>query len=213
MAQHTPPYLVAPGSIRKCLDQIKKASTPDRVTQDFVQTKLGIKGGSGAALIPFLKKVGFVNSDGTPSELYKRFRNPSESEAAVAAAIKHGYRSLYEMNEYSHELADPELKGLVMQATGLAEDSPVVSLIQRTFKNLKEYADFNVSDSATSSQSDQAVQKVTGEKGNITRIRAAPQPGMNLSYTINLNLPATADIAVFNAIFRSLKENLLGDAG
>ncbi|MFN2623743.1 MAG: DUF5343 domain-containing protein, partial [Chthoniobacterales bacterium] len=96
MAQNSPPYLVAPGSIRKCLEQIKKASTPDRVTQDFIQTKLGIKGGTGAALIPFLKKIGFVNSDGTPSDLYKRFRNPSESGPAVAAAIKHGYRSLYE---------------------------------------------------------------------------------------------------------------------
>jgi hypothetical protein len=33
--------------------------------------------------------------------------------------------------------------------------------------------------------------------------------GLNLSYTINLNLPPTSDIAVFNAIFKSLKENLL----
>jgi hypothetical protein len=33
--------------------------------------------------------------------------------------------------------------------------------------------------------------------------------GLNLKYTINLNLPATSDIAVFNAIFKSLKENLL----
>jgi hypothetical protein len=36
--------------------------------------------------------------------------------------------------------------------------------------------------------------------------------GLNLAYIINLNLPATSDIAVFNAIFKSLKENLLKDA-
>jgi hypothetical protein len=36
--------------------------------------------------------------------------------------------------------------------------------------------------------------------------------GMNLSYTINLNLPATTDVAVFNAIFKSPKENLLKDS-
>lgn len=35
--------------------------------------------------------------------------------------------------------------------------------------------------------------------------------GLNLAYTINFNLPATAAIAVFNAIFKSLKENLLKD--
>jgi hypothetical protein len=33
--------------------------------------------------------------------------------------------------------------------------------------------------------------------------------GFNLSYTINLNLPETADVEVFNAIFKSLKEHLL----
>jgi hypothetical protein len=50
-------------------------------------------------LVPAVRSSRAVNSDGTPSELYKRFRNPRESGAAVAAAIKHGYRSLYEMNE------------------------------------------------------------------------------------------------------------------
>ena len=33
--------------------------------------------------------------------------------------------------------------------------------------------------------------------------------GFSLGYTINLNLPATSDPAVFDAIFKSLKENLL----
>jgi len=32
---------------------------------------------------------------------------------------------------------------------------------------------------------------------------------LRLSYTINLNLPATTEIEVFNAIFKSLRENLL----
>jgi hypothetical protein len=34
--------------------------------------------------------------------------------------------------------------------------------------------------------------------------------GMNLSYTINLNLPPSPDPEVFNAIFKALKEHLLG---
>ena len=33
--------------------------------------------------------------------------------------------------------------------------------------------------------------------------------GINLSYTINLNLPPTTDVEVFNAIFKSLKQHLL----
>jgi hypothetical protein len=49
------PYLSGPGSIRTALEKIAEAATPDRVTQDFVQTMLGIKGGTGAAIIPFPK--------------------------------------------------------------------------------------------------------------------------------------------------------------
>ncbi len=41
------------------------------------------------------------------------------------------------------------------------------------------------------------------------RLPATGNGALNLSYTINLNLPETSDIQVFNAIFRSLKENLL----
>lgn len=33
--------------------------------------------------------------------------------------------------------------------------------------------------------------------------------GLNPGYTINLHLPATSDIAVYNAIFKSLREHLL----
>lgn len=33
--------------------------------------------------------------------------------------------------------------------------------------------------------------------------------GLSLGYTVNLHLPATSDVAVFNAIFRSLREHLL----
>jgi hypothetical protein len=36
---------------------------------------------------------------------------------------------------------------------------------------------------------------------------------LGLSYTINLNLPATTEIEVFNAIFKSLRENLLRESG
>ena len=32
---------------------------------------------------------------------------------------------------------------------------------------------------------------------------------LGISYTINLNLPATTEIEVFNAIFKSLKNNII----
>jgi hypothetical protein len=109
------PYLASPGSIKTGLERIRTAATPERVTGDFITTKLQIKGGTGLALIPFLKKIGFVGSDGSPTELYKRFRNPTIGATAAADAIKIGYRPLKEINEYFYELSDPDLLNLILQ--------------------------------------------------------------------------------------------------
>jgi len=207
------PYLAAPGSIIKCLEKISNAATPEKVTGDFVKTKLAIKGGTGGALPAFLKKIGFVNSDGTPTDIYIQFRNPAEAGYAVARAIKIGYKPLYESNEYAHELNDTALKGLIVQVTGQEAKSIIVTYTLRTFKNLIKLADFDIttSDSTSVENDDKDVKAITPIR---TQTNNEPKPstrklGMNLSYTINLNLPATSDISVFNAIFKSLKENLL----
>lgn len=205
------PYLVSPGSIKNCLDKIKAAATPERVTGDFVSTKLQIKGGTGAALIPYLKKIGFVASDGSPTDLYVRFRNHATAGAAVASAIRHGYKALEEVNEYFYELSDKDLLALVVQVTGVEEGNSVAKLTLSTLKALKAFADFEAKPDAAPKNAEKAtVQDVDGS-GRRQAERSDPggRLGLNLAYTINLNLPATSDQAVFNAIFRSLKEHLL----
>lgn len=206
------PYLATPGNITKCLEKIADAATPEKVTGDFINTKLSIKGGSGRALVPFLKKIGFVNPDGTPSNLYKKYRNPSESGAAVGAAIRTGYAPLYEVNEYCHELNDGDLKGLIVQITGQDKNSGVVQKILTTFKKLKDFADFEAGLSSPDGPDASEKHEESAYKQELPRMiqhGMSQKYGMNLSYTINLNLPATSDISVFNAIFKSLRENLL----
>ncbi len=138
----TLPYLASPGSIKTCLDKIKAAATPDRVTQDFINTNLQIKGGTGAALIPYLKKVGFVASDGSPTDIYKKFRNHATAGSAVASAVKTGYKALEQVNEYFYELNDKDLLALIVQVTGVEEGNQVAKLILSTLKTLKAFAKF-----------------------------------------------------------------------
>ena len=66
------PYVSAPGSVEKALKGIKSAATPSSVSQDFVKTILGIKGGSGNQITAYLKKIGFATADGTPTDIYKK---------------------------------------------------------------------------------------------------------------------------------------------
>lgn len=207
----TLPYVTAPGNIEKALNGIKAAATPERVSQDFVKTILQIKGGSGDQMNSFLKKIGFANSDGTPTEIYAKFRNPSTSGRAAADALRKGYAALYKRNEFMHELDESELRGLIIEETGQSSDSNAVQLSMAAIKAIKSFADWSEASEApevanTSLNTPETtlphLNHQIGETDN-------KDIGLNLSYTINLNLPATSDIAVFNAIFKSLKENLM----
>jgi Family of unknown function (DUF5343) len=201
-----------PGTLGKVLDKLKEAATPQRFTQDFVADTLAFKGQYALAVIPFLKKIGFLSGDGSPTEIYKRFRNDNESGRAMAEAIRIGYGSLFKINEKVYELSDDQLKGLIVQATGGKKDDSATKFILQCFKALKARAVFEGGalvpatketgpESGSAKNADQAA-SFKGSEGGI---------GMNLSYTINLNLPPSTDIAVFNAIFQSLRKNLLRD--
>ncbi|WP_428307315.1 DUF5343 domain-containing protein [Lacipirellula sp.] len=206
-----PPFMNAYGLIPQIFDRIKSAKTPPRFTQDFLASKLGFSSGSGRAFIPFAKRLGFIGSDGVPTELYSRFRNTATSRLAMAEAVRKGFADLFSRNEYVYELPEPALRGLIVEATGLEEDSPTLRAIAKSFMELRELADFdNESDVIADADSSNSV--ANGPPTSLPLQVHHNQPstiGVGLSYTINLNLPETTDIAVFNAIFKSLRENLL----
>lgn len=205
------PYITATGNIERALNGIKAAATPERVSQDFVKTVLGMKGGSGNQVTSYLKKIGFAGTDGTPTDIYKRFRSPDKvvSGRAAADAIRHGYKPLYVRNEYAHQLTDEQLKGLIIEETGGGADSEPVKLILSSIKALKKFADFSAPSGTETESSDPNNTAVQVMSDQVPQYSQQNGVGLNLSYTINLNLPATSDVAVFNAIFKSLKENLL----
>jgi hypothetical protein len=207
----TLPYITAPGNIEKALNGIKSAATPDRVNQDFVKTILQIPGGSGDQITSYLKKIGFANPDGTPSNIYKKFRNSTTAGSAVADALKTGYASLYARNEYMHQLPDDKLKGLIIEETGQSEDSNAVGLTITAIKTLKKFAKWE--DVSTVEEENHQVNPTVTPSSDLSQsvVLSGSKTDLKLSYTINLNLPATSDIAVFNAIFKSLRENLLKD--
>ena len=130
----------------------------------------------------------------------------------MATAIKNAYAGLSAVNEYFYELNDKDLVSLIVQVTGLEQKNAIVKLTQSTLKILKSFANFAPDDGAAggTDTSIPATSQKNLSANNETSTKQ--QLGLNLSYTINLNLPASSDQAVFNAIFRALKEHLLQNA-
>lgn len=221
MAKELPPYVGATGLLQELLKKIQEAPPPARFTSDFLFTNLKFKkSGSTNPFIPFLKRIGFLLPDGTPTDIYKKFRNPDAkiSGQAIAQSFKKAYNDLYARNEYWHTLSKPDLKNFLIEVLEVEANNISLKQLIATIETLKTYANFEATNAGSDDTSDDESDEISDEhdeendeekKDKSKRRNQRDLNGINLSYTINLNLPETADIKVFDAIFKSLKENLL----
>ena len=126
--------------------------------------------------------------------------------------MKIAFAPLYKRNEFAERMEKKKLEGLVKEITGLEDTSSTFRGIIGTFEALKKYADFNIT--PDSSDGDDEHNGEGNGSGNDSGGSGADDLQNDLGklrfgYTIKINLPNTNDIAVFNAIFKSLKEHLL----
>ncbi len=203
MAIEYPPYVDAYGQLKELFHKIKDAGVPPKFTHDFLSTILNLKSSSYRPMIPFLKRLGFIDSANIPTKIYTDFREDGKSEIIMAQQIKNAYNKLYTANVYAHKLKKEDIISKLYSVLGAPKDDKTIPKVAATFLELCKLADFE------------------GEKHVISKPAAQQHPSeqkeasilsptkLGISYTINLNLPATTDIEVFNAIFKSLKENLL----
>jgi hypothetical protein len=126
MSTKSIPYFAVPGTITKILEKIKSAATPDNFNGEFLENTLGFKGGNYKTFIPWAKKIGLINSDGTPSSLYKKFRNPTTSKSSLGEALRKGYGDIFAKDENADKLDKVKFRGLVMEATGESHDSKML---------------------------------------------------------------------------------------
>lgn len=201
------PNMNAYGKIQEILDKAASAIKPQKFTQTFLETKLNCKSTSDRAIIPLLIRMGFLNSDRTTTLLYSEFKNPTLKGTAIAKGMRTAFKDIFDMNHYAYEASDAEIEGYVTQITGLESDNKRVKTIAKTFQALKDMADFEKEHEPAQSL-DMSVEGGTPPlEAQKKSAFQNPANGLNFSYTINLNLPETSDIEVFDAIFSSVKKH------
>ncbi|WP_150912109.1 DUF5343 domain-containing protein [Marinobacter halotolerans] len=206
------PYMISASAVKKILEKIKEAPTPAKFTQNYLSTTLGFEGANDKAFISYAKSLGFIDASGVPTSLYKQFRTPHLSQRALARGLMQAYKPLYDRNERFYELTKAKFHELVCAETGLDHDNVTAKRITNTFLEAKKLADFTAVDGA---EDDSDYEEAT-ESDEQNSPEEPPQAvaqhhvgKLGLAYNINLILPNTDDPKVFNAIFKSLKENLL----
>jgi hypothetical protein len=102
----------------KLFEKILTAKAPEAFTTSFLTDTIGLKSTADRGLINMLKKLGFLDTGGRPTETYGLLKNKDVAGAAIADGIRKVYAPLFEANEKANELQPEPLKGLISQVTG-----------------------------------------------------------------------------------------------
>jgi hypothetical protein len=162
-----------------------------------------------------LKSLGFLSPDGKPTALYHDYRDHSRSRAVMAQALKQSYGDVFLIKEHPTQADKNSIQGKFKSFHNVSDN--VASLMTKTFMALLALADISATNPNSSLPKEKKQKETSPDETNKVeeRIEVDPEnqrkpmfhaPGLH--YNIQIHLPATKDVKVYNAIFKSLKEHL-----
>ncbi len=201
-----------PSAIKDYLEAIRQAEPPDRFSIKFLDN-LGFKSTNDRKFIAVLKSLGFLDADGKPTPRYFEYLDLSQSEAVLAEAIREAFGDLFAINKDAQKLEADQVKNKLKTLYAGAKKTSVIGYIANTFAALVACADFEAADA----KGKPGTKKKDADEGAKDKKKAPPEQRQpigdrltvdGLQYHINIVLPESRDQAVYDAIFKSLRDHL-----
>jgi hypothetical protein len=195
-------YFASAGRLKGIMEDILRAGDPDRFTYEFLK-QIGHASSADRPVIPVLKALGFLTDSGQPTERYRRYKDPSQSKAVMAEAVRDAYADVFTVDQEANKKPTTELKGVFARLSGKGDS--VNEKMASTFKALTDLGDFGAPPSKRKREAetpDVTPPSPPAEEQEIETGR------ITLRHDVHVHLPISTDIKVYDAIFRALRENL-----
>lgn len=209
-------YTLKTGALQAYFDALLDAQPPERFSVKFLEN-LGFTSTNDRLFIGILKDLGFLNRDGTPQQRYFDFLDRSRSKQILADGIREAYADLFAINTKANEFSIQDAKNKLRTLYSGKKTDLVIGNIAKTFRALCDVADFSGPASIRQERPQTEGTEVEAPAERETLARHSPEDSIatsgkikvsGLQYHINIVLPETRDQAVFDAIFKSLRDHL-----
>jgi hypothetical protein len=210
----TTAYLVTTKNLEAFLNAVKTAQAPDRMSTRFL-SDLEFTSSNDRLFITLFKALGLIGESGEPTNRYFEFLDHSQSGRVLAQGIREAYDDLFRINREAYRLDETDVKNKLRTLTRGEKSENVIGLMAKTFVALCALADWTKSEASSEvsptpePETVPALDLDAGLKAAASGKRDARSPPVGLHYNIQIHLPASRDTAVYDAIFKSLKEHLL----
>jgi len=213
-------YTLKPNAIPAYFDAMLDAQPPERFSVKFLEN-LGFTSTNDRLFIGILKDLGFLNRDGAPQQRYFDFLDRSQAKGVVAEGIRDAFSDLFAINTKAQEYTVEQAKNKLRTLFGGKKTPLVIGNIAKTFRALCDYADFSASSKEAEKPYVAKDETAAGEEAPAEEPAAGTPPPPSkldiqrkpidisaLQYHVNIVLPETRDQAVYDAIFKSLRDHL-----
>ena len=205
-------YLQTTKNLQNIINSLVSAKAPERFTNKFLED-LGFKSTNERLYIGVFKALGLLGETGVPTQRYHQFLDQSETGKVLAIGIQEAYEDLVALRKDAQKLSTDEVKGKLKTLTQGQKSDNILLLMANTFKALCDAADWTMSVPSTNNNTEEAPTSAitTTNKETEHFVEATPNTSskMNLHYNIQIHLPETTNMAVYDAIFQSLKKHLM----
>lgn len=202
----TYPYVLVNGKFAKLFEAIGNAAKPPRFSHEFLKN-IGFGSSNDRAFVSVFRHLGLISENGLPSSLFDEIRDPSRRPYALGRAIKQAYADLFAINTNIHRASDGDIKAAISRVTG--KDAAYVTRAFGTFKALLGLAKFDGAPPVEKpTVTEEAAVVEEHPRTPPTEVTQPARRDAALHYNIQIHLPATTDVSVYNAIFRSLRDTL-----
>lgn len=187
----------------KFFQTLREGTAPEKFTQQYLKD-IGLGSSNYRILISLLKDLGFLTSDGAPTERYLEYLDASRSRQVLGEAVAEAYSDLFTITKNPTKSDRERIAGKFKSSFNLSDLQAERNA--NTFLALVELSDFSQPENAEkpSPQLTPEPEIPPATLGEKTSGRV-----IGLKYDIAIHLPATKDIEVYNAIFKSLREHLV----
>lgn len=199
-------YVQAVNRIPDIFQRIRDGQAPERFTQQLLKD-WGFASTNDRAFIPLLKALGFLSADGKPTARYIDYRDHSRSKQVLGEAVRETYGDIFliKQNPTNSDRAAVEGK---FKSFHNASDN-VAGLMAKTFFALLPLAELSPkSGASTMLPKNTPPAAPLNDDQHEAPAHTRSIRGAGLHYNIQIHLPATKDVEVYNAIFKSIREHL-----
>jgi hypothetical protein len=195
-------YVQPTNRIPDIFAKIRDGQAPERFTNQLLKD-WGFTSTNDRAFIPLLKSLGFLSADGKPTARYNDYRDHSRSKHIMGEALREAYGDIFLIKEHPTQADKDSIEGKFKSFHNASEN--VAGLMTKTFLGLLNIADLSkkTAPSVAIKEPDKKIETPPAVTPDVIGHGVS-----GLHYNIQIHLPATKDVEVYNSIFKSLKEHL-----